>query len=136
MSSEKKDQETKVFNFIVRFLCTPDLREPECVSVKEITRLSGLGLTEKDVRNACRRLKRKGWIERGWETENPDKPNQYGEVWSDEPFVPRTGYRISEKGAWTEEFVKITDQINKEFEEWANKACSAGNDETEEGNGE
>ena len=112
-----KDIENLIFSEFVEIFTTPAPNDCECVSVNNLISLSQYptnvlyGLSEKDIRNACRRLKAKGLIEHAWQHRNPDQPSgEYGEVWDNSPFVPRHGYAISEKGRQDEKLA--TDSRN------------------------
>ncbi len=125
----KQDIENLVFSRLVSMFITPSPYDCECVSVSNLIELSKFetsdlyGLSEKDIRNACRRLKAKGLIEHAWEHSNPDQPSgEYGEVWDDSPFVPRHGYAISEAGKATELYKTTAQAVLDEWDSYWSKA--------------
>ena len=106
-----RKHENRVLAQMVWILTYPGPWVPDEVSVPELTRYSGYqsehnriyGMTEREIRNAVRRMKRRGMIKRSWQKMNPDQPSgEYGEVWSDDPFIPHHGYTLTEAG-WKSE---------------------------------
>ena len=120
----KVDIENLVFSRLVSIFVMPSPYECECVSVSNLVELSKFGtnelygLSENDIRNACRRLKAKGLIEHAWQHRNPDQPSgEYGEVWDDSPFIPHHGYGISKAGKETEVYKRTAQAV---LDEWNN----------------
>ena len=117
-----QEYENRVLAQMVWYLIYPGPSDPDEVSTADLVRSISYpgennrlhGMTEKEVRNAVRRLKYKGLIERSWQKQNPDQPNgEYGEVRDGRPFVPRHGYALSEAGWAT--------KVAKEAKEWVDR---------------
>jgi len=133
----KIEMENAVFVELTELLNDPMNGGAEFVSVPNLVSLAEHGnkwldgMTGRDVRNACRRLKRKGLVEHGWDRYNPDQPSgEYGEVWSGEPFIPRHGYGISNVGRETELYKTTKKRV---LDEWDSYWCRAfRNDEERE----
>lgn len=129
----REEQETAVFVCLVESFTTPGPHIPDCLSVKEMagfaacTKSPVYGMTEQEIRNTCRRLKRKGLICHAWQKENPDKPSgEYGEVWDDSPFIPRHGYGIAKAG-WDTQLAQETEKrVNDEFTQYWNSRLQEG----------
>ena len=130
------EQERVIFVRMVEWFSEPGPYEPDCLSVKDMARFATYsgsalyGMTERQIRNACRRLKRKGLIEHAWQRENPDQPSgEYGEVWDDVPFIPRHGYGITQAGWNTTLAQETAKRVKDEFVRYWSSALREGGTE-------
>lgn len=120
-----QEYENRVLAQMVWYLTFPGPHDPEEVSTNDLVwNISSLGennrlygMTEKEVRNAVRRLKYKGLIKRAWQKHNPDQPSgEYGEVRDGRPFVPRHGYALSEAGWATAAAKEAKEWVDREWD--------------------
>ena len=120
-----QEHEARVLAQMIWALTYPGPHIPDEISTPELVRYSDrpgannrlYGMTEGEIRNAVRRLKRKGLIKRAWQKENPDQPSgEYGEVWSDDPFIPHHGYTPSESGMQTDTAKEAKAWVDREWE--------------------
>lgn len=121
---QQKEHEDRVMAQMVWILTFPGPYIPDEVSTTELVRYSEHpdpnnrvhGMTEREIRNAVRRMKRKGLIKRSWQKMNPDQPSgEYGEVWSDEPFIPHHGYTLTGAGWTSETAQEATKWVEREW---------------------
>ena len=122
---QMKEHEDRVLAQMVWYLTFPGPHIPEEISTEDLIN-SGkwkfpnnriFGMTEKEIRNTIRRLKRKGQIERSWQRRNPDQPSgEYGEVWSADPFIPHHGYTLTEAGWESKAAQEAKEWVDTEWE--------------------
>lgn len=131
----KIEMENAVFTKLVEILSDPMcggdfISVPNIVSLAEKGSKGLEGMTGRDVRNACRRLKRKGMVEHAWQKYNPDQPSgEYGEVWSDEPFIPWHGIAPSAAGRETELYKTTKQRVLDEWDSYWDKKFKEDADE-------
>lgn len=122
-----REHENRVLAQMIWELTYPSPHPRDEVSAPELARRAGktdwknnalAEMTEREVRNAVRRLKKHGMIKRAWQKTNPDQPSgEYGEVWDDSPFIPHHGYEPTEAGMASETAEKAREWVDREWKE-------------------